>query len=114
MSHAVDMQILNRNHTELMNNTTALLVREVLTSEPSPLMHPRDGFAVLLALRSPLSQLALLALHFGKGFFFFAEKAGILNLGAIGEVRKGLEADIDTDLFIRGGPLLWLDVNATD
>jgi hypothetical protein len=49
------------------------------------------------------------ALRPGMRVFFLAEKAVVLDLGAMREVRKGLEADINADLFIRDEAFLWLD-----
>src|SRR5947209_6607641 len=94
MGHAVDMQVFDRNDTETVYDLPGFLMGKIISPESSPLMHTSNNLAMLTTLGSTLRQFALLALHFGKGFLFLAEKPRMSNLFTIREGRKGLESDI--------------------
>ncbi len=102
MRHAVDVQVFNRYHAELIDDSTALLMGEVVTPETSPFMHTGDRFAVLTSLGGTLRQFAQLALDFGKSFFFLAEKARVGNLFTRREGRERLESHINAHLGLNG------------
>ncbi len=92
MGHAVHVKVFYRNHPETVYDLAALLMGEVVPSERNPLMNSGNYFAMLAPLRRPLSQLAMLALHFCQGFLFLAKEARVANLFTGGERGKGLQA----------------------
>ncbi len=102
--HAAHHQGLYSDEPEPFDQKGNVLSDEVLPAVGDTLMDARHHLAPLPLFWRFALCFGEFALRLGKCFFFFAEKAGILNLGAIGEVCKGLEADINTDLFIRLGP----------
>src|SRR2546425_6977855 len=98
MNHPVHMQIFHADHPETVYDLPGLLMREIIPSELDAFMHTRDHLTVLATLRGPLGKLSMLALDFGKGFLFLAEKAGIVNFFSVRESSKRLQANIDTHL----------------
>ena len=111
MGHAVDAQILYGNDPIAIHQTAALLVREVITPESNALMHPGNSFAMLTPLRCALSQFRVVALYFGKGFLFLAEKAGRSNRFTCRERSKRFESYVNTDSRIALGQTLWFTRN---
>ncbi|HYU74721.1 MAG TPA: hypothetical protein VEL31_18785, partial [Ktedonobacteraceae bacterium] len=77
MNHPVDMQIFHADHAETVYNLATMLMGKVIAPELDTLMHTCHGFTVLASLRRTFCQFGMLALHFGKGLFFLAEKARI-------------------------------------
>ncbi len=98
MNHPVHMQVFYANHTETVDDLSTFLVGEVIPSEGDTLMHTCHNLTVLASLGCAFRKLSMLALHFGQGLFFLAEKAGVRYLFPIGEGSKGLESDVNTDL----------------
>ncbi len=99
MDHPIDGQVFNTDHAEAVNDLPALLVSEVLTSKCDAFMDPRYRLTVLASLLSALCQLGVFALYFGQRLLFPAKEARVLNLGSIGEGSKGLESNVNPDLF---------------
>jgi len=96
MDHVVDTQVFHADDAIAIHNVAAFLMREVVTAESNPFMYPRNCFTVFASLRSPLSKLGVLALHFLQGFFFLAKKARVGDLFASGECSERFQANIET------------------
>ncbi len=94
MGHTVDMQVFYRNDPEAVDDLSAFLMGEIPSSESDALMHASHGLPVLASFRSPLRQFAMLALHFGKGLFFLAEEAGIVDLSSLREGGEGFQTNV--------------------
>src|SRR5207248_1971032 len=98
VNHSVHMKVFHADHPKAIDDLSRLLMSEVISTERDTLVHTRYNLAMLVPLGGPLCQLALLTLHTGKGLLFLAEKARIGYVFSIGESRKGLQANINTDL----------------
>ena len=98
VNHSVHMQVFDADRTKAVYNLPGLLMGKVISTEFNPLMNSGYNLAVLPTKRSAFSHLSVLALDFGQGFLFLAEKAGIGYLLSIRESRKGLESDINPHL----------------
>lgn len=98
MGHAVDLQVFDTDDTVRVDDLTTVLMGEVVTSEGDTLMHPCNSFPMFPAFGCPFGKFAMLALNFGKGLLFLAEKPGVLYLSSIRHGSKGLESDINPDL----------------
>jgi hypothetical protein len=61
MNHAVHMQVFHCNQTKPINNLTAFLMREIVTSKGDTLMHTRNDLAMLAPFRCAFCQLLMLA-----------------------------------------------------
>src|SRR5450755_4300651 len=89
MHHAVDVQVLHTDHPETVYDLARLLMGEVITSEPNPLMNTRYDFAMLPTLRCALCQRGMFALYPCQCLFFRAKELGVHNLFSIGKGREG-------------------------
>src|SRR3989442_5104652 len=98
VNHPVHMQVFDTDHTEPVDDLPGLLMGEVISTEPSPFMDTRHDFTVLPTFRSAFSQLSMLALDFGQGFFFLAEKAGVTYFFTIAETSKRLQSHVNAYL----------------
>ncbi len=98
MGHAVDMQVLYRNDSELINNLTTPLMGEVVTPELNPFVNTCYNLTMLTPLRRSLCQFGMLALHFRQCLLFFAKETRIGNLFTCREGCKRLQAHINPDL----------------
>jgi hypothetical protein len=98
MEHPVDLQVFNRNQTELVNNLAAVLVRKISSTPTNPLMHPGDYFTFSFAFRCTLFSFGKFALGFGKFFFFLSKEARVFNLLPVTESGKGFQANINANL----------------
>jgi hypothetical protein len=98
VGHPIDVQVFHTDDGKAIDNATAFLVREVVTSEGDPLMHPGDGFSVLTAFRCAFGQLGMRALDVCQRLLFRAEKPGVLNCCTRRQGRKRLESDINPDV----------------
>jgi hypothetical protein len=98
VNHSVHMKVFDTDHTETVDNLPTFLVGEGIPSEGDTLMDTCHNLTVLASLGCAFRKLSMLALYFGQGLFFLAEKAGVRDLFPIGEGRKGRESDVNTDL----------------
>ena len=98
VNHPVHMQVFDTDHTEPVDDLPGLLMGEVISTEPSPFMDTRHDFTVLAPFRSAFSQLSMLALDFGQGFLFLAEKAGVTYFFTIAERSKRLQSHVNAYL----------------
>ena len=98
MHHPVHVQVFDTDHTETVDDLPTFLMGEVIPSEGDTLMDTSHNLTVLASLGRAFRQLRMLALHFGQGLFFLAEKAGVRDLFSIGEGRKRRESDVNPDL----------------
>ncbi len=96
--HAVDVKVFHADHPKPINDLAAFLMGKVVTSELDPLMHSCHDLAVLAPKRSAFRKLRMLPVHFGQGFLFLAEKAGVRYCFSIAEGGKGLESHINANL----------------
>ena len=94
VNHAVDLQVFHTDHAETINDLTACLMGEVVTSEGDPLMHTGHRFAMLASLSCALCQLTVLALYTGQSFLFFAKEARVSDLFPGGERSERLESHV--------------------
>ena len=99
MHHPVHVQVFHADDAVGIDNASAFLMGEIVSSERDTLMHTRDGFAMLATFGSAFGELAMLALDIGKGLFFLAKEAWVLDFLPIREGGKRLESDINTDLW---------------
>src|SRR3989442_263299 len=102
VNHAVHMKVFHTDRTEAVDDLPGLLMREVIPPEPSTLMDSCLPLTVLPTKRSTLGKLRMLALHFGQGFLFLAEKAGIGYLFSIAESGECLQSNVNTYLGSNG------------
>jgi hypothetical protein len=98
VNHPVDVKVFHADHPKPINDLAALLMGKVVTSELDPLMHSCQDLAVLAPFRSAFRKLRMLPVHFGQGFLFLAEKAGVRYFFSIAEGGKGLESHINANL----------------
>ena len=98
MHHPVHVQVFHTDDAVGIDNATTLLMGEVVTPEGNTLMYPRDALAMLATFGSAFGELGMLALDIGKGLFFLAKEAWVLDFLPIREGGKRLESDINTDL----------------
>src|SRR5438128_10604924 len=98
VDHAVHCQILNSNHAKAIDNLTALLVSEILSTPRDTLMDTGHNFPMLTPPVCALSKLGVLPLHPGKGLLFLTKKPGVLYFSSIRQGSKGLESHINADL----------------
>ena len=95
----VHRQVFDTDHSEMVNDLSTVLMGEIIPSELNAFMDPGNDFAVLLALLCAYGKLGVLALDFGQGLFFLAEKAGVLDLFPSRKRREGFQADINAHLL---------------
>ena len=95
LDHPVDRQIFHSDQAVGIDNLPTFLVREVFALPCNSLMDASDGFPMVVAFWCALGKFAVLALDFGKGFLFGAEKARIGDFLSVRESRKGLESNIN-------------------
>jgi hypothetical protein len=95
VNHAVDMHVFDTDHPKSVYNLPRLLMGEVISSKGDTFVDSSYNLAMLLALRGTLSKLAMFALNFRQGFFFFTEKAGVSYLFTCGKSRKRLESHVN-------------------
>lgn len=95
LDHPVDRQIFHSNQAVGLDNLATFLVREVFALPCNSLMDASDGFAMFVAFCCAFGKFAVLALDFGKGFLFGAEKARIDDFLSVRESRKGLKPNIN-------------------
>ena len=96
--HMIDTQIFNGNHVVAIDDLSAFLMGEIVSSEGDPFVHACHGLAVLASLRGAFGKLAMLALYLCQRLFFFAEKARIGYLFSIAEGSKRRKSDVNTNL----------------
>src|SRR6266702_1331389 len=99
VNHPVHVQVFDTDHTETIDDLSTFLVGEGIPSEGDTLVNTSNNLAVFASLRCAFRQLGVLTLYFRQSLFFFAEEAGVRDLFSIGERGKGLESDVNTDLF---------------
>src|SRR5438105_10029668 len=75
MHHPVHLQVFDTDHPETVDDLPTFLMGEVIPSEGDTLMDTSHNLTVLASLGRAFRQLRMLALHFGQGLFFLAEKA---------------------------------------
>src|SRR5207244_2098497 len=92
------VQVFHADDPIGVDDLATLLMREVFPPEGDTFMHSCYGLAVLSSLKSSLSQLAVLALHFGKRLFFPAKETRIRYLFPIRQGSERLESYINADL----------------
>ena len=97
MNHPVDMQIFDTNDPKGVDDRSALLVGEIVTSPFGSFMDPSDHLAMSTALFGPLLQFGVFVLHLGQGFFFGAKEVRVGNFLPVGEGGKGLETNINAN-----------------
>ncbi len=112
--HVAHHQSLDGDEPEPLDQQGNLLLNEILPAVADALMDARYHLAPLLLCWRFAPGLGQLALRFGKGFFFLAEEAGIVDVLVCGEIGKGLEPHINADLFRRGEQALGLHFAAAD
>ena len=98
MGHPVHLHVFDADDPEPINNLTALLMGEIVTSERYPLVDSCNYLAVFTPLRSAFRKFGVLALDFCQGLFFLAEKARVGYLFLSGECSKRFESHIDAHL----------------
>src|SRR5712692_6154699 len=99
MAHAVHLKVFDTDDPEMINDLSAFLVSEIVAPEGNPFMDTCNHVPMPLPFRAPKGLFGMLALYFGKGLFFLAEKARVLNFFRSGEDSERLQADVYSDLF---------------
>lgn len=95
VNYPVYFKVFDADDAELVHDTPAMLVREILTPPFDPLMDSCHGFTVLASFWRTFGKLTMLALHFCQGFFFCTEEARVLDFLSIREGGKGLQPNIN-------------------
>ncbi len=80
MGHVLHLQVFHTDKPIRIDDLAAGLMGEVLAPPRNPLMHAGDRLAMFPAALGAFGQLGVLALHFGQGFLFLAEKSGVGDL----------------------------------
>jgi hypothetical protein len=111
VSHTVNVQILNGNDAERVHDLTAFLVRKILPPEGDALMHTGYSLAMLAARWFPFGKPGMLALHFGQGLLFLAEKVRVVDLFPSRERSERLESDVYPYLLATLWQAFWLAFN---
>ncbi len=88
MAHAVHLKVFYTDDPEMINDLSAFLVSEIVAPEGNPFMDTCNHVPMPLPFRAPKGLFGMLALYFGKGLFFLAEKPRVLNCFPSGEDRK--------------------------
>ena len=96
--HAVDSEVFHADDPVDIDDLTAFLMGEVVSSEFDTLMHASNCLTMLATLWRAFGKLTMLTLDFGKGLFFFTKEARVSDLFTCGERGKGLETYINADL----------------
>src|SRR5450432_1792245 len=89
MNHPIDMQIFHTNDPKGVDDRSALLVGEIVTSPFGSFMDPSDHLAVLMPLFGAFLQSGVFSLNLRQGFFFTAEEARVGNFLPSREGCKG-------------------------
>src|SRR6266566_3866017 len=93
--HAVDSEVFHADDSVDIDDLTAFLMGEVVSSEFDTLMHASNCLTMLATLWRAFGKLTMLTLDFGKGLFFFTKEARVSDLFTCGERGKGLEPALD-------------------
>jgi hypothetical protein len=102
MHHPIDRQILNRDQIKLVDDATAVLMREVASSPGETLVYPGHDLAPLGTFWRALLGLGQPALCFYQRPLLQTEDVWVLNGIALSQRGKSLQATINTD-FQTGG-----------
>jgi len=97
MDHAIDVEILNTDHAKGIDNLSALLVGEILSTPRDTFINTSNRLAVLTAFRRTFGEFGVFALDFCQGFLFHTKETRIFDFLSIREGGKGLQAYIDSD-----------------
>jgi hypothetical protein len=99
VNHAAHLEVFCADDPVGIDNLTALLMGEVLSSEADAFMDTGHYLPVLASLWRTLSKFGVLTLYVGKCFFFLAKEARVRYLSAIREGGKGLQPYVNADLL---------------
>jgi hypothetical protein len=99
VQHPIDVQVFHTDDSEVVNDATGLLMREVGTFEGDTLMHSCYHLAMLASLRCSLLHLGMLALHLCQHLHFTTKETGLLDFLTCREGSERLESDINADLL---------------
>jgi hypothetical protein len=94
---AIHVEVFDTDDPVGIDDLTAVLMGEVLSSKADTLMDTGNNLTVFVSLRCAICQLGMLALHFCQGFLFAAKETGVCNLFSIREGSKGFESYVNTD-----------------
>jgi hypothetical protein len=111
VDHTINGEVFDADEAKAVNNLPTLLMREVFPSPCNTLMDTRHSLAMFATLKRPFCQFRVFSLDFGKGFFFLAKEAGILDFFFIREGGKGFQPHVNTDLLRAFWQPFWFTLN---
>jgi hypothetical protein len=99
MHHSVDFQILYRYQPEAVDYPTAVLVREIVSTTTSSLVHSCNYFPTLHPLRRAFFLLREKTLGLSQRAFLRPKEARVLNLLSSGESGERLQSNVNAYLL---------------
>jgi hypothetical protein len=95
MHHALDRHVLDGNHIELVDNATAVLLREIAPPPGNTFMDARHHRTPCGALRRPLLLVAETPVRLGKLVFLTPEAAGVGDLLLVAQGGEGRQPHVN-------------------
>ena len=96
--HPVHVEVLYTDGAELVDNPSAVLMCEVLTTPLRAFVNSSNDLALMMPLFGTFLGFSQLPLSFCNSFLFLAKETRVRDLLPIGECCKRLEPDINTNL----------------
>jgi hypothetical protein len=99
--HALDVEFLDCNHTVSIDQPSGGLVNEIMATVTNALMDTGNNLFGFLSLTAPALLSCEFALCFCQCLFFCTKEARIFDVLTVGQRHKGLQANVNANLFIR-------------
>ena len=112
--HVAHDQRLDGDQPKAVDQFAGLLVHEVLASPLNALVDSCHNFSLFASFWGVPLRFGETTVRLSQVFFFFPEKAWVVNLFAGGEESKGLESHIDAYVLIRWRQSIWIDLIARE
>ncbi len=107
LNHSIDGQIFYSNETELIDYSMTDLMSEIMASIGNSFVNARYNLLSFMSIWCILERFAQAMLCLCQSFFISAKESWIVNLFARRQGSKGVQSNINTNLFIRLWQWLW-------